>query len=154
MLVKFILNGKEVEFNIKPYEVLLDTLRNNGIYSVKRGCETGDCGSCVVLMEGKPVPSCMVFTAKVEGLNIVTVEGIGDIKSPHKLQKEFAQTAASQCGFCTPGIIMTMYSMLQKNKPNRVEEVKEMLNGNLCRCGSYKEQIDLFMKLQAYGSES
>lgn len=147
MQVKFTLNGKEVAFEVKPYEILLDTLRNNGIYSVKRGCETGDCGSCVVVIDGRAVPSCMVFSLKVSGRSVLTVEGIGDLNSPHILQKKFAGTAAIQCGFCTTGIIMTMYSLLLKNKILSLDEVKNLLNGNLCRCGSYKEQLKVFIDI-------
>jgi carbon-monoxide dehydrogenase small subunit len=123
-------------------EKLLDTLRNNGFTEVKDGCKTGNCGACIILLDENPVNSCQIYTASVVNRKITTIKGLGSIQSPHPIQKAFVDTAAVQCGFCTPGMILSAYGLLSKNpSPNR-EQIKEALDGNLCRCTGYVKIIE------------
>ncbi len=138
----FYINNKSVEMEFQPTEKLLDTLRNNGFTEVKAGCKTGSCGACVVLLDEKLVNSCQVYTASVTGRHITTIKGLGSIHSPHLIQKAFVDTAAVQCGFCTPGMILSSYSLLSKNPSPDKEQIKEALDGNLCRCTGYVKIIE------------
>jgi len=146
MKVSFILNGKLVTLDVKPNEILLDVLRFKlGIRSVKRGCERGECGTCTVLMDGKPVYSCMILAPQVEGHEITTIEGLNGpiVKS---LIKSFISVGAVQCGYCTPGFILTAYALLKRNLNPTPDEVKKAIEGNLCRCTGYKKIIDAILK--------
>lgn len=138
--VRFVVNGREVEVEVKPYERLIDTLRYKlGLTSVKEGCGRGECGACVVIVDGKLVPSCLMLTVQARGRRILTLEGIGSEKKLHPIQKAFIDVQAAQCGFCIPGVIMAAYWLLEVkgNLNPSVNEIKEALSGNLCRCGSY-----------------
>lgn len=138
--VKFVVNGKEVEVKVKPYERLVDTLRYRlGLTSIKEGCGRGECGSCVVIVDDKLVPSCLMLTVQVRGKKILTLEGIGSEDKLHPIQKAFIETHAPQCGFCIPGVIMAAYWLLEvkKNLNPSIDDIKEALSGNICRCGSY-----------------
>ncbi|MBS3736000.1 MAG: (2Fe-2S)-binding protein [Candidatus Bipolaricaulota bacterium] len=141
MKVEFELNGKEQKFDVKPGEVLLDLLRDNGCKSVKRGCETGDCGACMVLVNGRAMTSCTLFAAQVDGKEIRTVEGMED-NLTDQLKQFMLEAGAVQCGFCTPGVLISAYSLLTHNKNPSEEEIKAALDGNLCRCTGYVKQID------------
>lgn len=138
--VKFVVNGREVEVEVKPYERLIDTLRYRlGLTSVKEGCGRGECGACVVIVDDKLVPSCLMLTVQARGRRILTLEGIGSEKKLHPIQKAFIDAQAAQCGFCIPGVIMAAYWLLEVkgNLNPSVDEIKDTLSGNLCRCGSY-----------------
>ena len=142
MKVSFILNGKHVTIDVKPNEILLDVLRHRlGIKSVKRGCERGECGTCTVLLDGKPVYSCMLLAAQVDGHEVTTVEGIeNEVKI---IAKAFAEVGAIQCGYCTPGIVLVTYALLKSRKGNiTVEEARKAIEGNICRCTGYKKIIE------------
>lgn len=138
--VGFTLNGKAVEADVHPGSTLLDVLKHHmGVVSVKRGCETGECGACTVLLDGKPVNSCLVLAAKAEGREVMTLEGLGDDEVIKRLQARFVESNALQCGFCTPGFLITLYALLKENPSCTEDDVKTAIEGNLCRCGAYLE---------------
>lgn len=138
--LSFILNGLPADVLVKPTDTLLDVLREKlGVVSPKRGCDTGDCGVCTVLLEGEPVRACLTIALTVAGRAVQTVEGLSKDGKLHPLQQSFHEHYAAQCGFCTPGMLMSAKALLDKNpKPTR-EEIIEAISGNLCRCGSYQE---------------
>jgi carbon-monoxide dehydrogenase small subunit len=143
MDLKLNVNGKPVNVEFTPEEHLLYTLRNNGFTEVKSGCKEGECGACIVLLNGKPVNSCLMFTASVsEDDKILTVKGIGDLHEPHVIQEAFVDSGAVQCGFCTPGIVLASYALLQANPDPTDEEVKRAMDGNLCRCTGYVKIVE------------
>jgi carbon-monoxide dehydrogenase small subunit len=138
--LSFILNGLPADVLVKPTDTLLDVLREKlGVVSPKRGCDTGDCGACTVLLEGEPVRACLTIALTIAGRAVQTVEGLSKDGKLHPLQQSFHEHYAAQCGFCTPGMLMSAKALLDKNpKPTR-EEIIEAISGNLCRCGSYQE---------------
>lgn len=137
------INGKTVKVSFTPEEHLLYTLRQNGLTEVKSGCKEGECGACLVLLNGKPVNSCLMFTASVlEEDKLLTIKGIGDLHEPHVIQEAFVDSGAVQCGFCTPGIVLASYALLQENPTPTEEEVKKAMDGNLCRCTGYVKIIE------------
>jgi carbon-monoxide dehydrogenase small subunit len=147
MLVKFRLNGKEVEVDASPNEILLDTLRLKlGVRSVKRGCERGECGTCTVLLNGDPVTSCLILTPQVDGAEVITVEGLENDPKFKELVENFVNEGAIQCGFCTPGFLLTAYAAMVKQKIKTLEDVKKSLEGNLCRCTGYVKIIEAVAK--------
>ncbi|MCU0610908.1 MAG: (2Fe-2S)-binding protein [Candidatus Eisenbacteria bacterium] len=143
------LNGKPFSFDAAPGERLVDVLRDHGFMGTKFGCGTGECGACVVLLDGEPVNSCLVLAPRVEGRSILTIEGLGTPAAPHPLQEEFADAGAVQCGFCTPGMVLSAHALLLRNpSPNR-QEVAAALDGNLCRCTGYVKIVDAVMAAAA-----
>ena len=137
MKIQLTINGENKTFNIQPDEKLIDTLRNNNYKSVKFGCGEGTCGTCTVLINGKPRLSCITFTALMTDNEITTLEGIGTIEKLHALQKSFINEGAVQCGYCTPGMILSAKALLDKNPSPTEEEIKKALDGNKCRCTGY-----------------
>lgn len=135
------INGERKQLEIEPGDILLDTLRSNGYFGPKHACSTGDCGACTVIIDGEAVNSCLVFSASVDGKNIMTVEGLGTVSNPHPLQRIFVEEAAVQCGYCIPGMLMSAKALLDKNDNPSEQEVKTALSGNLCRCTGYVKQI-------------
>ena len=139
MKINFFLNGKKVQEEIAPDLLLLDLLRQKGCYSVKRGCETANCGLCTVLMDEKPVLSCSMLAARADGKKIVTLEGM------QEEAKEFggflADEGAEQCGFCNPGFVMNTIALLRENPDPTDDEIRAYLAGNLCRCSGYEGQL-------------
>jgi len=113
---------------------------------VKRGCEVGECGACTVLLDGKPVNSCLILAARVDGRNIVTVEGLLKDSKLHPIQEAFIEEFAVQCGYCTPGVILTAKALLDINPNPTIAEIKDALSGNLCRCGAYHQIINAILK--------
>jgi aerobic-type carbon monoxide dehydrogenase small subunit (CoxS/CutS family) len=142
MQVKLTINGKLKSLKIHPGETLLETLRSNGWSGVKYGCGTGDCGACVVLLNGKPVNSCQVLTAAIDGESVTTIEGIGTIDKPHPIQEELVKAGAVQCGYCTPGVVLSAYALLHSNPHPTEDEIKSALDGHLCRCTGYVKIIE------------
>ncbi len=134
-------NGEDKVFTIAAGERLLDVLRRVGYHSVKEGCREGNCGACVVLLDGKPINSCQVFAARCEGCEITTAEGLGTPAHPHPLQAAFVKAGAVQCGYCTPGMLLSAKALLDENPEPTTEEIKEALDGNLCRCTGYVKII-------------
>jgi carbon-monoxide dehydrogenase small subunit len=141
--LSFILNGLPADVLVKPTDTLLDVLREKlGVVSPKRGCDTGDCGACTVLLDGEPVRACLTIALTVAGKSVETVEGLSKDGKLHPLQQSFHEHYAAQCGFCTPGMLMSAKALLDKNpKPTR-EEIVEAISGNLCRCGAYQEIVE------------
>lgn len=131
---------------IEPDELLVDVLRDKlGLTGTKKGCGTGDCGACTVLMNGKPVNSCLVLAVSAEGKPIITIEGLSDTDSLHPLQQSFINCGAIQCGYCSPGFLITAKALLDEN-PNPTEaEVRAAIAGNLCRCTGYSGIIRAIM---------
>jgi carbon-monoxide dehydrogenase small subunit len=136
--VRLEVNGEPVEVAFAPQKTLLEVLREDlGLTGTKHGCELGECGTCTVLVEGRPVLSCLVLAAACEGKAVKTVEGMAQGPALHPLQRTFADLGAAQCGYCTPGFLLAAEALLQANpKPTR-EEIKDALAGNLCRCTGY-----------------
>jgi len=140
-----VVNGKDREIEVRPNELLVDVLRERlGLTGTKIGCEAGECGACTVLINGKPTLSCLTLAIECEGKEILTIEGIGDAAKGelHPLQKAFVEHYGVQCGFCTPAMILTAKALLDKN-PNPVdEEIREAINGVICRCTGYMQIVE------------
>jgi carbon-monoxide dehydrogenase small subunit len=133
-------NGEPTEASFAPYKTLLEVLREDlGLTGTKHGCELGECGACAVLVDGEPQLSCLVLAAECEGRQIDTVEGLGRGAELHPLQAAFADLGAAQCGYCTPGILMTAKALLEHEKSPSRERIKEAISGNLCRCTGYQQ---------------
>ena len=143
-LIKMTVNGKEVETAVDPRESLLDTLRNRlGLTSVKRGCEVGECGACTVLVDGEAIDSCIYLAVWAEGRKILTVEGLrGPNGELSPIQQAFIEEAAVQCGFCTPGLIMTAVEIVGSGKRYTREELRKQIAGHLCRCTGYQNILN------------
>ena len=132
------LNGSEKQFSVDEEETLLEVIRNRaGLTGTKRGCDSGECGACTVLLDGRPVNSCCVLAVQADGCQVETIEGLGQKSAPHPLQEAFRDAGAIQCGFCTPGMVLTAKALLDKNPDPSREEIREALSGNLCRCTGY-----------------
>ena len=141
--IELIVNGETYSLDVKPNHTLLDVLRNQlHLTGAKYGCGTGDCGVCTVLVNGKPVSSCLTLAVAVEGRAITTIEGLSQNGKMHPLQEEFVRHGAIQCGYCTPGFVLIAKSLLdEKPEPTR-EEIRKYVKGNLCRCTGYVKIID------------
>ena len=138
MKVSFQLNGKDIEVEAPGNRALLDLLRDDlGVKSVKKGCENGECGACTVLLDAAPVTSCLVLAPQVEGRTVTTIDGLEDDPFMVKLRQAFLEDGAIQCGFCTPGVLISSYALLKGNPKPTAVEVKKAIEGNLCRCTGY-----------------
>jgi carbon-monoxide dehydrogenase small subunit len=142
MEMKITLNGEARVWDGNPGEILLDVLRRLGMKSVKRGCSEGDCGSCTVLVDGRAQRSCLLLAGQVAGRSVTTVESLGTAQKPHLLQESFVKKGAVQCGFCTPGMLLSAKALLDENPRPERHQVQEALDGNLCRCTGYKKIIE------------
>jgi aerobic carbon-monoxide dehydrogenase small subunit len=141
--IKFTLNGKQVAAETEPGIRLLDLLRDKfNLTGTKEGCGVGECGACTVLMNGRAVNSCLVLAAQANDTEIITIEGVGDNELLHPLQRNFLTHGAIQCGFCTPGMVLSSLALLNHNPNPNEEEIKEAIAGNLCRCTGYKQIVD------------
>ena len=141
-------NGEKFELLTEVHRTLLEVLRENlGLTGTKRGCDLGTCGACTVLIEGKPYLSCLTLAADVQGKKIVTIEGVAQDGEPHPLQKAFVQKGAIQCGFCTPGMILTAKAFLDENPNPSEEEVKQAISGNICRCTGYVKIVEAILSV-------
>ena len=137
------LNGSWLEVETRPDRSLLDLLREDlGFTGTKKGCERGECGACTVIMNGKAVLACLIPALKADGAEILTVEGMAPKDRLHPLQQAFWEEGAVQCGYCTPGMLLSAKSLLDENPAPRVEEVKEAISGNLCRCTGYTKIVE------------
>lgn len=145
MECRFTLNGKKVHTDVSCDQILLDLLRELKCYSVKRGCETSNCGACTVLMNGRPVLSCSILAMRADGTQITTLEGLQ--QEAEQLGAFIADQGAEQCGFCNPGFMINTIAMLREIPDPTDEEIKEYLSGNLCRCSGYESQ---FRGIKAY----
>ena len=135
-----IVNGETLEASFAPYKTLLEVLREDlALTGTKHGCELGECGACAVLIDSEPQLSCLVLAVECEGRAIETVEGMAKGAALHPLQAAFADLGAAQCGYCTPGILLTAKALLEKEKAPSRERIKEAISGNLCRCTGYQQ---------------
>lgn len=148
--IKLKVNGKIEEISIDPRESLTDTLRTRlGLTSIKKGCEAGECGACTVLLDGKSINSCIYLTEWAVGKDIITVEGLDSERNGflHPIQKAFVDEAAVQCGFCTPGLILTALEILNSGKKYSRDELREVISGHLCRCTGYENILNAIEKV-------
>ncbi|HNS97362.1 MAG TPA: (2Fe-2S)-binding protein [Polyangiaceae bacterium] len=137
------INGVARQFDCQPGDTLFDVLRRMGLRGVKEGCDReGTCGACTVLLDGKAVLSCITPAPKVAGREVLTIEGLGDVASPHPIQVAFADAGAVQCGYCSPGMILSTKSLLDRTLVPTQEQIAEALSGNLCRCTGYVKIFD------------
>ena len=144
-------NGNDYEVDVKPNERLLDTLRYRlGLTSVREGCGRGECGTCIVIINGKPRNSCLTLTVTVDNAEIQTLEGLAPPGKMHAVQVAFIETGGVQCGFCTPGFIMMAKALLDHNPEPSDEEIREWLSSTLCRCGSYPLYFEAVKRASEY----
>jgi carbon-monoxide dehydrogenase small subunit len=134
-------NGRQHELALDPNVSLLQALRDAGYTDVKNGCEIGECGACAVLLNGMAVNSCMVLAWQANGAEIVTNAGLGTLDKPHPIQEAFADAGAVQCGYCTPGMVISTKALLDRNPDPSEAEIREALSGNLCRCTGYAQIV-------------
>ena len=141
--IELIVNGEIYSLDIKPNQTLLDVLRNQlHLTGAKYGCGTGDCGVCTVLVNGKPISSCLTLAVAVEGREITTIEGVSQNGRMHPVQEEFVRHGAIQCGYCTPGFVLIAKALLDEQPEPTREEIRKYVKGNLCRCTGYVKIID------------
>jgi carbon-monoxide dehydrogenase small subunit len=151
--IELIINGEPHDLFIQPNLTLLEVIRDHvGLWGTKSGCDMGTCGACTVLLEGKPISSCITLAVECDGKEITTIEGVSDGVTLSNLQEAFVRKGGLQCGFCTPGMILSGTALLKENPRPKVDEIKKALEGNLCRCTGYNGIIDAV--LDAAGSTS
>lgn len=141
--ITFRVNGKRVELEVQPWQSALEALRDElGLTGAKEGCGIGECGACTIIVDGNAVNSCLMLAPQLEGRSVETIEGLGSGESLHTLQEAFLTHGAVQCGFCTPGVLLSAKALLDRNpRPDR-DEIVEALSGNLCRCTGYRQIIE------------
>jgi carbon-monoxide dehydrogenase small subunit len=146
MNIELVVNGEPHSISVKPVETLLDVLRDHlSLTGTKRGCDSGKCGACTVLMSGKAVKSCLTLAVKAHGKEITTIEGLANGDELHPLQQAFIDHNALQCGFCTPGMLLAGVALLDENPHPTRQDVKNAITGNLCRCTGYSSIIDAIL---------
>ena len=140
--IAFTINGKKRSLSIKPNDLLINIIRNDlYLTGSKYGCGIGECGACTVLLNGEPVLSCLTLAATVDGKEITTIEGLAKENELHPMQKAFLRNGAVQCGFCTPGMILTATALLRENPNATEDEIRDYMRGNLCRCTGYVQIV-------------
>lgn len=142
MRLELTVNGEERAFECAPNETLLDVLRREGYRSVKEGCREGECGACAILLDGEPVNACLVLAGRAQGRTVTTVEGLGTPGRFHPIQQAFLDAGAVQCGYCTPGMVISAYALLKRVPDPTDDEIAEALSGNLCRCTGYVKIVE------------
>ena len=143
MIARMVLNGRQREVEVRPNQTLLEMLRDTlGIFDVKQGCDEGVCGACTVLLDGRPVSSCLVLAPAVRGRAVVTLRGLERDGGLHALQEAFVRHGAVQCGFCTPGMLLTALACVERERSPDREALRTALEGNLCRCTGYAKILD------------
>ncbi len=146
----FNLNGEDIQVLSEPNRTLLDLLRDDlGLTGTKKGCEAGECGACTVMLDGRPVNSCITLVAEVEGCRVITVEGVAQDGQLTPLQKQFIDKWAFQCGYCTAGMIMSAKALLERNAHPTEQEIREAIEGNLCRCTGYVKIVEAIQAVSA-----
>lgn len=142
-LVRLTINDKEYEVAVEPNITLTDLIRYEiGLTGTKKGCETGDCGACTVILDGKTVNSCLVLAVQANGSTVQTIEGLEDENGLHPLQQSFVEKGAIQCGFCSPGMILSGKNLLENNPNPDENEIRMAISGNLCRCTGYQKIVE------------
>jgi len=142
-MIRLTINDKDIEIAVKPNQTLADVIREEiGLTGTKKGCEVGECGTCTVILDGKPVNSCLVLAVQADGKNILTIEGLETAQGLHPIQEAFVEKGAVQCGFCTSGMILSAKSLLDRNPDAGEKEIREAISGNLCRCTGYQKIVE------------
>ena len=150
-MVNFKVNGETYEVLVDPRRTLLEVLREEmGLTGTKEGCSLGSCGACTVILDGKPVLSCLVLAVDAEGKEILTIEGLAQGEKLHPIQKSFVEHGAIQCGYCTPGMVMSAKALWDKNPHSTNEEIKKAISGNICRCTGYTKIIEAIQSVPEY----
>ena len=145
--ISFSINGEKKDFEVTADEKLLDLLRRSGYKGTKWGCKEGVCGACTVIMDGRAVLSCILFAFQADGRDVWTIEGAGDYDKPHPFQQALVNEGAVQCGYCIPGMVMSAKAMLDEDPKPDDDKVREMMDGNLCRCTGYEKIWDALHKV-------
>jgi carbon-monoxide dehydrogenase small subunit len=141
--IRFTLNGSETNIDVDPDRRVVDLLREDlGLTGTKEGCGTGECGACTILIDGENRLSCLMLVPQLQGRDVVTIEALAQAKNMHPLQESFVKKGAVQCGFCSPGMIMSAAALLKRNPYPSRKEIREGLSGNLCRCTGYQKIVD------------
>lgn len=144
--IRLSINQKSYSLDVEPHWTLLDLLRNElGLLGTKKGCDKGDCGTCTVLENGRTINACLYLAVRAKNKEILTVEGLETEKGLHSLQKAFLEKGAVQCGFCTPGMLMSGVSLLDDNPSPTEEEIRKAISGNLCRCTGYQHIVEAIL---------
>lgn len=147
MKISFMLNGKEIQIDVPPDRRVIDLLREDlHLTGTKEGCGTGECGACAILVDGQSRLSCLMLAAQLENRSVITIEGIAPEGKLHPIQEAFVEHGAVQCGFCTPGMVISAVDLLQRNPNPTRAEIREGLSGNLCRCTGYQKIVDAVQK--------
>ena len=143
-----VVNKEAVEIAVEPWWTLLEVLRDQlELTGAKKGCDRGDCGACTVLLDGQPVASCMMLAVQANGRSITTIEGLSNGRHLHRLQQAFIEHGAVQCGFCTPGMILSALALLEENPSPDEAEVRAAIQGNLCRCTGYSKIVEAILSM-------
>ena len=151
MEIKLTVNGEEQALDVPDNTLLVEFLRDNlGLTGTHIGCDTSQCGACTVHMDGKSVKSCTVLAGQANGADVVTIEGIGTVDALHPMQEAFRENHALQCGFCTPGMIMSAIDLVKRDKPLSEDAVRKGLEGNICRCTGYQNIVKAVMDAQEH----
>jgi carbon-monoxide dehydrogenase small subunit len=154
-LIRLNVNDKDYEIAVKPNQTLADVIRDEiGLTGTKKGCEVGECGTCTVILDGKPVNSCLVLAVQADGRNILTIEGLETDQGLHPIQQSFVEKGAVQCGFCTSGMILSAKSLLDRNPDADETEIRSAISGNLCRCTGYQKIVEAIASVKKEGSPS
>ncbi|QYY31278.1 (2Fe-2S)-binding protein [Cupriavidus pinatubonensis] len=150
-LIELVINGEPRELAVEPHATLLDALRNDaGLTGTKKGCDVGECGSCTVIVDGRPMNSCLMLAPEAHGCQLTTIEGVQPSPDTvHPIQEQFMQCGAAQCGFCTPGFVMMAKALLEANPHPTRDEIRFAIAGNICRCTGYTKIIEAIEKTAA-----
>jgi aerobic-type carbon monoxide dehydrogenase small subunit (CoxS/CutS family) len=144
--IRLKVNGTDYQVTIDPRRTLVEVLRENlGLTGTKKSCNEGNCGACTILMDGRPVASCLVLAIDAQGKEILTIEGLSEGQKLHPIQEAFLKHGAIQCGFCTPGMVMSAKALLDENLEPTRTEIRKAISGNLCRCTGYQHIVDSIM---------
>lgn len=151
--INLIVNGVSYQVAVKPTESLLQVIRDRlGLTGTKNGCNVGECGACTVLVDGVPIRSCLMLAMTARDKQITTIEGLAEGENLHPIQQAFVEHGALQCGFCTPGMIMSAHALLNKNPNPTVDEIKQVIAGNLCRCTGYTKIVEAIQAVVQSGN--
>ncbi len=154
-LIQLKVNGDVYEVRAEPWRTLVEVIRDDiGLTGTKESCSTGECGACTVLLNGKPVNSCLILAVEAQGKDILTIEGLAQGSELHPLQDAFIRHGAIQCGFCTPGMLLTAKALLDENSHPTEAEIKEAISGNLCRCTGYAKIIKAIVEVAQTNGET
>ena len=149
LVIQVTVNGEAKRWSLAPGDLLLDVLRREGFWGVKKGCETGECGACTVLLDGTPINSCLMFAAQAEGRKLTTIEGVARRDVLDAVQEAFLDHGAVQCGYCTPAMVLVTEALLARSPHPSEAEVREMLSGVFCRCTGYKKPVEAVLAAAA-----